>query len=383
MLKFEDTKLLRHPTVEKAYNVMRTFFKDGDDFALAAIRAGEIISAQAKNPDPDAIAASVLMNGMVIAYEPGQFEASVSPGAAEYLRKLYLLDIDNPKFTTAGEQQILLAQSMIGLEGVQEKIDSGEVNHLIEYRNVQQVLDANERALAAIARKATEKDMLAAAQTQLAAAQQSLLDIATESEKAIAFENAGLPDHPTVRAVYEDMKTWALDGDPLGGYTRTNAAIARVIVETGASSDPEVISAALLNQYSTIRKGHKKPSDFSPRIGELWEETSPWADLGGKRADTTPKAPEARTITNAAILHFLESALKADAAYFAKHKTIYPEALEQLEDLKKKIDTAAASEPHDALRARMEKAAQAADAFMNAPEAVKIRKPGSPRIDNW
>jgi hypothetical protein len=31
----------------------------------------------------------------------------------------------------------------------------------------------------------------------------------------------------------------------------------------------------------------------------------------------------------------------------------------------------------------MEKAAQAADAFMNAPEAVKIRKPGSPRIDNW
>lgn len=381
-MKFEDTDLLRHPTVEKAYNVMRTFFQDGDDFAREAVRPGELISKHSANPDPDAIAASILMNGMVISLDPDQFEASVSPKAVEYLKKFYELDIDNPKATSAGEQQILLAQSMVGLQGVQAKLDSGEVNHFLEFSDMRQILDANERVLKSVATHKTEEHaLLAQAQAQLVHAQQTLADIVDKHEKKIAFENTGLPDHPVVRKTYEEMKKWALDGDPLGGYAVTNAAIARVVVETGASTDPEVISAALLNQYSVIRPGFKKPSDFSERIGDLYAQTSPWANMGKKEM---PKDPEALIIRNAAITHFLESSVqsytewKASARFDASSAVV---ALENMEDLKKRVEAAAALEEHPALKTRMEKAVNEADKLMTAPENVNIRKPGAPKID--
>jgi hypothetical protein len=384
MLEFKDTKLLKHPTVERAYNVMRTFFTDGDDFAQEAIRAGELISQHAKTPDPDAIAASVLMNGMIVSLEPEQFETTVSPGAAKYLKKFYDLDLDNPKFTSAGEEQVLLAQSMAGLEGAQREIDGGKINHVIEFRNMQQILDANERALKAIARKSAEPEMLAAAEAQLAAAQQSLADVAAKKQKESEFENTGLPDHPVIRAVYKEMRDWDLDGSPVGGYARTNAAIARVIVDTGASADPEVISAALLNQYSNTRPGHKKPEDFSARIGDLYRQTSPWADLGGKKGDTTPKDPEAQTIANAALTYFLEEQTLhyrdyAASAQFDKHTGAV--RLESLENLRNRAEKGAALETHSGLKTRMEKAVQDADALMNAPGQTAVRKPGSPRID--
>jgi hypothetical protein len=382
-MKFEDTKLLRHPLVEKAYAVMRTFFKDGDDWAREAVKAGEVISTTAKTPDPVAVAASVLLNGMVIPLDPKQFEKSVSPEVARCLERLDAIDIDSPKFSTVAEQQVLLAQSIIGLDMAQAEIASGSIRHIIEFRNLQQVLDANERALKSIAASATEKDMLAAAETKLAAAQTALADIVTARHKEIAFEASGLPDHPTIKKVYNEMKTWALDGDPLGGYTLTNAGIARVLVETGASSDPEVISAALLNQYSLIKPGHKKPADFSPRIGELWEQTSPWADIASKKPhDTTPQTPDALAITHAALTHFLEGQLKGYIDY-RKDKSFDPataeDALEQLEKLKDKVAKAAALEGHEGLRTRMEKAVLITAAVMHAPENTSIRKPSGPK----
>ena len=384
MPKFEDTKLLKHPTVERAFNVMLTFFDSsdeaGEDWAKKAVRAGEIITASAKTPDPDAIAASILMDGMIIPYEAEQFELSVSPKAAQYLKKFYNLDLDDPKFTTAAEEQVLLAHSILGLEGVQNEIDKG-IDHIIEFRNVQQILDANDRALQAIARNAKEKDMLQAAQAQLVTAQQSLADIVTKRTDALAFENTGLPDNPVVRSTYEEMKKWALDGDPLGGYALTNAGIARVLVETGASSDPEVISAALLNQYSVLKPGHKKPEEFSPRIGELYEQTSPWADLRGEPDKTTPKTPEAQTITSATLLYFIEGSIEDMPAAMKAGEHVAEARLESLEDMKTKVEEAAKLETQAGLKTRMEKALKAAETLINAPESVKIRKPGSPKRD--
>ena len=34
-----------------------------------------------------------------------------------------------------------------------------------------------------------------------------------------------------IRTVYEEMKAWAFDGDALGGYAQTNAAIAKVVAD--------------------------------------------------------------------------------------------------------------------------------------------------------
>lgn len=380
-MKFEDTSLLRHPTVEKAYNVMRTFFQDGDDWAREAVRAGEIITANAKNPDPDAIAASVLMNGMVIPYEAEQFEQSVSPRAADYLKKFYELDLENPKFSTAGEQQVLLATSVIGLEAIQAKIAAGEVAHIIEYRNVSRVIDMNDRSLAEIARDGTtEPEMLQAAQTALVGAQTALANVVAQRVEELKFENTGLPDHPTIRTVYEEMKTWAFDGDALGGYAQTNAAIAKVVADS-VSSDPDVIAAALLNQYSTLRPGHKKPEDFGARIGELWQQSSPWARMGKNEKANQPKTPEALAIREAARLYFLEGQIEwLNSAKGMEHDARV-ETLERLEDSRDSVAQAAASQDNPVFKARLEKAVAGADALIHKPENVKIRKPGSPKVD--
>lgn len=380
-MKFEDTSLLRHPTVEKAYNVMRTFFTDGDDYAREAVRVGEIITANAKNPDPDAIAASVLMNGMVIPYEAEQFEQSVSPRAADYLKKFYDLDLENPKFSTAGEQQVLLATSVIGLEAVQAKIAAGEVAHIIEYRNVSRVIDMNERSLAEIVRDGTtEPEMLQAAQTALVGAQSALAGVVAQRVNELKFENTGLPDHPTIRTVYEEMKAWSFDGDALGGYAQTNAAIAKVVADS-VSSDPEVIAAALLNQYSTLRPGHKKPEDFGARIAELWEQSSPWARMSSEDDAKQPKTPEALAIRQAARLYFLEGQVEWMNSAKGMERDARVQTLEQLEDSRDVVAQAAASQDNPVFKARLEKAVAGADALMHKPENVKIRKPGSPKVD--
>lgn len=381
-MKFEDTSLLRHPTVEKAYTVMRTFFTDGDDYAREAVRVGEIITANAKNPDPDAIAASVLMNGMVIPYEAEQFEQSVSPRAADYLKKFYALDLENPKFSTAGEQQVLLATSVIGMEAVQAKIAAGEVAHIIEYRNVSRVIDMNERSLAEIARDGTtEPEMLQAAQTALAATQSALANVVAQRVNELKFENTGLPDHPTIRSVYEDMKSWAFDGDALGGYAQTNAAIAKVVADS-VSSDPEVIAAALLNQYSTLHEGHKKPDAFGSRIAELWEQSSPWARMSAEDDAKQPKTPEALSIRQAARLYFLEEQLAWLNSPKAQQYGVQVETLEDLEDSRDIIAQAAAAQDNPVFKARLEKAVAGADALIHKPENVKIRKPGAPKVDS-
>ncbi len=375
-MSFKDTKLLRHPTVERAYDEMRKFFLDGEDFAAEACRAGELITARAQNPDPDAIAAAVLMDGMIVRYQASSFATTVSPRAAEILQNLYDFDVDHPKFASAAEQQVMLAHSIIGLESIQQTIRSGELYSTMDYENVKRKLEANEKCLLAAIEGQPEGGMAAAAVESLLIAKSSLDDYVRQTQAKLAFEESGLPDHPLVREVYEYMKSANLKDHPLGGYTDTNAAIARTIFETGASSDPEVLCAALFNQYG--KSDGKAPGDFSPRIGELWKETSAWAWGEDKKKERTA---DGNIIRHGAHLYFMESELEGLAKWKREEREMNVYALEQLEDSKDRITQALADGANSAYTARMQQAIAQADRIMNAPESLKIRKPGSPRID--
>lgn len=368
---FEDTKLLRHPTVERAYDEMRKFFLEGEDFAAQAVRAGEIITAAAKNPDPDAIAAAVLLDGMIVSYQASSFASSVSPRAAEIVQNMYDFDAENPSFAGVAEQQIVLAHSIIGLEGVHDMIRRDALYSTMDYENVKRTLATNEKCLLKAIEGMTESGMAAVAVEKLLITKSALDDLVRRRQAELAFEKSGLPDHPLVREVYESMKASNLAGHPLGGYTDTNAAIAKVIVDTGASSDPDVLCAALLNQYGA---GDKKPAaGFSPRIGALWAETSAWAH-GEKPAST----PEGRIIRHAAHIYFMDGMLEA---LQKPGQEISAYGLEHLEDMKKRLDSDIAEGANRALLPRLQAGSEAARRLMNKPENVEIRKPGSPRID--
>lgn len=376
MLKFEDTRLMRHPTVERAYNVMRTFFEGGDDFALKAVGAGEIISAYAKNPDPDAIAASILMDGMIVAYEASQFATSVSPKASEYLEKFYNLDLENPAFTTVGEQQVLLAHSIQGLEQVRANIESENP----DYRRIAQALDVNEKALLKIIHTTSETDMAQIALEKFVKAKQALNDLVKVKQAELDFDKTGLPNHPDVKAVYEHMKAWDLSGHPLGAYTQTNTGIAKVLVDTGATQDPDVIGAALLNQYHPASGGALE-GKFSDRLVELFKATSPWARDDEAAKDTRA---EVETIRSAALVYFVERQAEgyrkfADSEEFDTMQAAF--ALERIESLRDRLEAQAVKETAPALKARMEAAVKDCDSLMHAPENTAIRKPGSPQLD--
>lgn len=390
MFDIKQTRLLQHPTVEKALNVMRTFFADddnGDAFARNAIKTAELMTAHAQKPDPDAIAACVLMNGMIIRYEAQQFAASVSPAAADYLEKFYALDPDQPGVLSPAEQQLLLASSMQGLDGLLRVIAAddfydAESGTYLDYRRVKQILDNNQKALDALLPQTAEQDMAALALQKFTAAQDALETKVKAAQAALAFEKTGLPDHPFVRDVYEYMLADNLQRHPMGGYADTNTAIAKILVETGATQDPEVIGAALLNQHH-VKEPDILARKFSPFLAALFQASSPWARLGKGEEDTAPPREVqglADRITHAHRLSFLEGNL---ATYPVNKERMDPESLydwlERLEELTEKVQKSAAAETHPALKSRMEQAVTGARWLMYVPENKAIRTPGTPK----
>lgn len=404
MFDVKETRLLQHPTVEKAYNVMRTFFADdasGDAFAREAVRTGEMLTAYAEQPDPDAIAAVVLMDGMIVRYDAKQFAQSVSPQAAAYLEKFYALDIENPIYDTEAERQILLAHSIKGLEGLNRILanmdENGEYSdpdtgRYFMFREIKQVIDNNEKSLRVIMPETSETGMTSRALELFIAAQNMLETQVKTVQATLTFDTSGLPDHPTVRGVYDDMLANNLSHHPMGGYVRTNTAIARILVDTHATQDPDVIAAALLNQGVLRDEAGAYEARYGSRLMALYQATSPFARMGTReeQAEAAKDLPEAKWVSAAARTYFLEGNIETAQTLaekvgvtYSKHQAI--RALEQMEDMQTSVKTMAADTTlPTGLRDRMARAVNTAHGLLYAPENKKIRKPGSPKMDmDW
>lgn len=390
MFDIKETRLLKHPTVEKALKVMFGFFADdenGDAFARHAIKTAELMTTHAQTPDPDAIAACVLMDGMIIRYEAQQFAASVSPKAADYLEKFYNLDPENPAGATPAEQQVLLAASIQGLAHIARVIadpDFYDAENGIyqDYRRVKEILDTNQKALDTLLPITSEQNMAALALEKFTAAQDALTAKVKEKQAELAFDKTGLPDHPFVRDVYAYMLADNLQTHPMGGYVDTNTRIAKVLVETGATQDPEVIGAALLNQHYA-KEPDALSQKFSPFMAALFNASSPWARFGTEAEEQAP-SPEvqrfAAMITHAHHLSFLEESLAHYPLYKERmEKDSLYGWLEDLESLTEKVKAGAAEEPHAGLKTRMEQAVTGARWLMYVPENKAIRAPGTPK----
>lgn len=376
MLTFNDTKLLRHPTVERAFAAMRGLIgMDDDVMALSAVATGELITQYAKQPDPDAVAASVLLGGMVVRYKADSFAEYVSPQAAEYLERLLDFDPKNPKAETRGEQQVLLAMSMRGLEQVKGEI----AKDYIDYRELSQILKNNESSLKKIIRNPLEPELAEIALTRFVEAQDALNARVTAKRAELAFENTGLPDHPLVKKVFTHMRDWNLKQHPMGGYCETNRDIAKALIGAGVQ-DPEMIAAALLNQYSGKVDMAKQ---FSPRVADLYAETSAWASLGSSAPKPQP-TPDGETVRHAARLYFLGSMLRGYESYTGKKgfdKTEATLMLERIEDMRDSLSNGIPAEQSPEIRRQMQYIVSHADGIMNMPKNAKIRKPGSPKLD--
>lgn len=407
--RFDDSQLLDHPTVRRAYTVMRGFFSKGDDYARQAVKMGENITRLAAAPDPDAVAAAVLQGGMIIPYRAESFKDSVSEGAAKLLRNLRKLSTRNPQLPTEADRQFMLALCIEGLENIKDKVETGE---FWSYKDARKMVETNERTIAAAAAKGPEDALLLHAQEKLLQASEALENRARRLEAQASFESSGLPPHPTLKKAYALIATREKKRDRFAvGYRTLGLGIAKVLFETG-TTDPDMLGAAILNQHylaagfkgkesdlfenqARWEQQHKEATEaglakmraqFSERLIEIYRETSPFSDI---REINPPVISEERAmISGATYVYLLEEAQKT---YLEKQKAragdfksyTGPLLLEQIEDYAKIVGRQAGVMADAGLKARMEQAVTSANALIHAPANVRLRKPGSPSLRGW
>lgn len=399
-MKFEDTKLLDHPTVRQAFQALTETFKESQAFYAYAIQAAEIISTTVSHPDPDTVAAAIDM--------PPDVTATISPQAGDYAEQwLATLDHANAKPASEAVRQIVLAHAVIRLREVQEKI---RARHYLGAKDVQYWIDKDAKPAQAVAAETQDQALVQLALAEVRTAD-DLVKVWTDEVKAAAvFEKQGLPDHPTLRAAYALIRAQETSSNSIGrAQSAYGAGTARILYETGASTDPDVLGAAILNQYgqrvparllrafdkarssadmdkAAARIDHYKATHpdpiekkFSARLVGIYREISPL--YHNKKQQ--PKSAEAQMIRHATYTYILEKALARFAEQKKNHRghDAYYSALEHIEDYAFTLKSVAASETHPGLKARMEAALAAAEKTLNAPANVKTRKPGSPHLD--
>lgn len=395
---FEDTKLINHATVRRAFALMQDVFSKSPDYHAYAVREAELICALVPQPDPDIVAAAIRM--------PSRLLEDVSDKAVDYINDYFLaLDEDVPmEPQTEGGKQLVLAHAIFDLREVRERIAAGGYWGA---REAQYAIDRDAEPLR-LSLDTTAEKLAETALAELQATQKALDDLVRQTQDKAKFENMGLPDHPTLRAAYQMMRDAEAEHDKMfTNQSSLGANTARVLLETGASTDPDVLGAAILNQHAhplppelsrellygdfakidethakieKYKAEHPDPIEkmFSQRLVDLYHETSPCY----RRDKDAPRSAEAVLIVQACHVYILEEAVESyEKAVKSRKDFNRCFALENIEDwmdtLKKQLPATA----HPGLKARMEKSLAAADRLFNVPENLAIRTPGSPHHD--
>jgi len=365
-MKFiEGTTLLDHPAVRQAYDHMKSGCNPANTTIVKKqIRAAELLSTSTKNADPDAIAACIFMFPEALK----EFSAKAAEYAAQYYA---VVEAKNTNPLSEGAKQVLFAQSIVALKDTVKKINDGTA---WKYSITSDEIDGHKKSILAAA-DSTEQPLVQAALKQLQVTSTALEDLVRKTQAAAAFEKAGLPEHPTLREAYALLRTQETKGDRLFAHkSDMGARLVKILVETGASSDPDVLGAALLNQYGEKRDGALSKK-FSPRLVKIYRGTTPFNRASRK----SPPSAETTLILQAIRVYSLEADLQDYPQCKGKYDTFG--ALENMEYTAKNLAEVISDETPPGLKARMEKAIASANAVMNAPKNQKIRKPGTPPRD--
>ncbi len=377
-MKFEQTSLLRHPIVEKAFTLLQQMARttgQNDVFLQRVLRPAEIVSRYARNPDPEMLVASMLME-----YKPNrrELEAIVqetTPRVAEYYDWLLDVDVKRPQIENMAQRQAFLGHAIRALETLQ--VVSCE--SYSDYSSIKVALADCEILMLAAMDGTEDTLLLEQALIKFIAVRDGLEEEVMRRQEKLSFENTGLPDHPTVRGVYDLMKAELIRNDPFARPMKVNVGIAKMIVETGASNDPEVIAVALLQRlYRSGEQMEELERKFSPRLAALYSEASSW---NGFTRLQVPAKDEVLVLIHARETLMLEDmvddclGLLQNAAHFNRSSFILQ--LERIESLREDVAIDIADQSHPGLRARMQAAVDRADRFIHSPESVTIRKPGT------
>lgn len=380
---FNDTKLINDDKVRAAFNYTNSIEMplpmDGDDFMRAAVKAGEIISVAAKNPDPDVVAALVIMGGMVFRYQTNGLAADIGQNAVDYINLFIDSDLDDQSVIASMNepmQLMLFANCLKGLSDTQNEIDAGGW----DYKKIKKELQGYGTTLDVLLPITSETALASMALEQYATANAALENLVRNRQSPFDFDKLGLPDHPLIRSVYEHVKAHELNDDhPYGQRFSLVINAAKALVDTGATQDPELIAAALMGQFY-VRKPDDIEAQFTPRLRDLYLETSAFAAVSRLVAGQENPIPSAESILlkSNMRLALVEEMIASYKEYAEQNPSHLHQRLEMLEKQSDILADNSAQMPCRKLADRMQQAVIAAHNLIQQPENVRIRKPGSP-----
>lgn len=380
---FSDTKLINDDKVRAAFNYTNTIELPlpigGDDFMRAAVKAGEIISLAAKKPDPDVVAALVIMGAMVFRYQTNGLAADIGQNAVDYINLFIDSDLDDQSVIASMNepmQLMLFANCLKGLADTQDEIDAGGW----DYKKIKKELTSYGVTLDVLLPITSETALASMALEQYAIANAALENLVRDRQSPFDFDKLGLPDHPLIRSVYEHVKAHELNDDhPYGQRFALVIHAAKTLVDTGATQDPELIAAALMGQFY-VRKPDDIETQFTPRLRDLYLETSAFAAVSRLVAGQENPVLSAESVLLKANMRLaiVEEMVSNHQEYAQLHPDHMFQRLEMLEKQSDILAGNSAEMPCRKLADRMQQAVMAAHSLIQQPENVSIRKPGSP-----
>lgn len=416
-IRFQDTKLLQHPTVETAFNILLAAYDDKvwhngltrEDYVAENVKIAARFSTSFKNPDPDAVAALLLVQMMPYRVNTDFFKTQLNDNVARYIDLMYEDPEKSAAPQTRGGCQIFLATILEGQAALDD--DIAAERGFYTYKQLRDRLARIDAVLDKIEPLAGEGALMDEARANMARYYKFLDDKVAATREKYAFVNTGLPDHPVVRKAYDavfaaNMETHGETGGNLSDAIET----ARVLMAENATRDPDILAAAILYAYTpktatpardveelmhasqeSLEKSFRRDraaqyaemvNVFGERIAKLHSVTSAFANP--KKEDFDGVRQEADLVKTARQIQALERMtrnLRDDKSFPTDdHRVAYLEMIEDYADGLAKNRLMKGNVP-DALLSRMSGAVDHAQRAICRPENLNVRMPGSPRRD--
>lgn len=363
-VSFSDTLLPRDELVEKAFDVLCSLYKKGGEVVRDAVRCAELLASEADNPPPAAIALCLLAPGQWSGIEPSVFAAPLGPDIAASLERLYEYDFSKglPSTLTEDERLAAAAMTMHRMSALAEAL---HVQGAQFYEGQRKKLKDAEKILLAVVRGMEDRQLARAATFCHMEASRLLAKAADAARAEFDFEKTGLPDHPAIRAVHAHVKEVLTTPDPDSAGMAWGIRIAKMVADSGAQPDPDVICAALMNGFSCVT--NELPACFNDRTKHLYRQTSDRHNV-----DPREEGEDIDLIRDAAHCLTLETMID-DYTRFAASPHAYPGTVKIKQKLvgqfaDRLAPRALAPQPAP-LRERMEKALKEAAAITSPVDA--------------
>lgn len=369
-MSFEKTALLRHPLVEQAYASVQAVVDMRADEVKEAVAAAEIYSAHAQNPKAEVVAAML-------------FNCYAYPHVVDTLGQ-QVKDLTDFAIETASWDKVVTcngnadhADILLAHVAVQSQVLHKEISKRAFYifDQMQHRLLVLRTMLDLASLDSDSTALIDQTQSRFAATMQAQVQRIEKVRESSVFAKSGLPAHPLVERVYEDVRQQKFKVNPHAMPVDYELGAVKILLAEVDHVDPEMIAAVLLNQC--FKSTPEMLDTYGSRVAELHAVTAPLA--------SAPQPADYLDVDGAADILAAKRVLVLESRLASFTKTQRASKEDALYDLEmfmtsaRKLAATGAVSPR--LATRLCTAASAAQNLVHAPENTVIRKPGSPRPD--